>query len=636
MPGRPTLAVTIGLLGALVLTGVASAATTAEQTLAERYAPVVRLVQQKEECGPGEPYKPIDIDAILDEPTVALRGPWSASNLVEIGPSAADLGKGLYEYHLDFPGNPLRPGCSYERWARHVTRGTKPTVYAHTAAEKGKLALQYWLFYPFNDFNNTHEGDWEMIQLNFDAPDAERALETSPTDVGYSQHEGAERSAWDDEKLDTVGGTHPVVYAAKGSHANFYDSALFLGRSAAEGVGCDDTRGPHDQITPVVDTIPSDAPAAHKAYPWIAFEGRWGELQPAFFNGPTGPNLKEQWTKPITWSEGWRDRSYGIPAGGVLGTAATGSFCGAVGAGSNLISRLANNAALTLGVLAALVILVGWLCSRTSWRPGTPLRLARRRSWGQTVTATFRMYVRRPVLFIAIGLVTIPISILVTLLQTLILDASSVLGLGGSGEGGGIRAWVALAIGTILSLLGLTFVQAAAARAMAEIDAGREVDVIDVYRLVLDTIKPLFLALLVAVPIVSLFSISVFLIPVAIVFAVRWALIAPCVELESVSGLRALRRSGRLVRREWFKVLSLVVLTAGLVLVSGPVLGGLLLLTTSASFSVVNVVSGLIYAIAMPLVGITTTYVYYDVLAREYLAQREPPLEELPAEVSPA
>ena len=26
----------------------------------------------------------------------------------------------------------------------------------------GRIALQYWLFYVFNDFNNLHEGDWEM------------------------------------------------------------------------------------------------------------------------------------------------------------------------------------------------------------------------------------------------------------------------------------------------------------------------------------------------------------------------------------------------------------------------------------------------------------------------------------------
>ena len=346
--------------------------------------------------------------------------------------------------------------------------------------------------------------------------------------------------------------------------------------------------------------------------------------------------MKLQWTKPITWSEGWRDRSYGIPAGGVLGTAATGSFCGAVETGSNLIRRLANNAALTLGLLAAIAVLIAWLCSRTDWRPSAPLRLARRRAWGQTVSATWRMYFSRPLLFIGIGLVTIPVAILVTLLQTGIVSASSFLGLTSGGDGGGFRAWLVLAIGTILSLLGLTFVQAACARAMAEIDAGREIKVLGAYRLSLDSIRPLALALAVAVPVVSVFTLSVFLIPIAFVLAVRWALIAPCAELESMSGLGALRRSGSLVRREWFKVLSLVVLTAGLVLLSGPVLGGLLLLGTSASFAVVNIVSGLVYAVAMPLVGITTTYVYYDVLAREHVAQLEPSVDELPAEVTPA
>ena len=65
--------------------------------------------------------------------------------------------------------------------------------------------------------------------------------------------------------------------------------ALYLGSSAEAGVGCDDTRGPHRALTPDVLTIPSDAMAAAEAFPWITFEGRLGELQKAFFNGPTGP-----------------------------------------------------------------------------------------------------------------------------------------------------------------------------------------------------------------------------------------------------------------------------------------------------------------------------------------------------------
>ena len=138
-----------------------------------------------------------------------------------------------------------------------------------------------------------------------------------PQSIGYSSHEGAERAEWGDEKLEVVEGTHPVVYPAAGSHANKFTEALYLGSSAEAGVGCDDTRGPHVEFSPAVETIPSDPDAARRAFPWIAFEGRWGELQRAFFNGPTGPNLKSQWTEPIGWSEDWRPRSYAVPTGGV-------------------------------------------------------------------------------------------------------------------------------------------------------------------------------------------------------------------------------------------------------------------------------------------------------------------------------
>ncbi len=63
-------------------------------------------------------------------------------------------------------------------------------------------------------------------------------------------------------------------------------------------------------------------------------------------------------------------------------------------------------------------------------------------------------------------------------------------------------------------------------------------------------------------------------------------------------------------------------------------LGGLLLLTTGASFGVINAVSGIVYALAMPFVGITTTYVYYDALTRERLAPPERSADELPAEIT--
>ena len=201
-----------------------------ERALAEKYAPIVRIVEQLDVCGYGEPFIPTDIDLLLDEQTVALRGPWNVTDLVEIAPSADDL-VDRFEYHLDFPGDALDPGCDYNRWAQRLTEGSEPVVYAHVVGEKGKLALQYWFFYPFNDFNNTHEGDWEMIQLVFDAPDAASALaaRSGRGRVQLARGRGARRRGT--TRSSSSWTSVPVVYPAAGSHANKY-SRRALARAA--------------------------------------------------------------------------------------------------------------------------------------------------------------------------------------------------------------------------------------------------------------------------------------------------------------------------------------------------------------------------------------------------------------------
>ena len=620
---------------ALFWSSAASAATADEQSLAERHAPVVRLVEQTEECGPGEPYEPMDVDVLFDEPTVALRGPWNAADLVEIGPSADDLTQGRYEYHLDFPGNALNPGCTYERWARRLTEGKDPAVYAHVATDPGhpgRLALQYWLFYAFNDWNNLHEGDWEMIQLVFDADDAREALSKDPTSVGYSQHEGAEEAEWGDDKLELVDGRHPVVYPAAGSHANFFEEALFLGNSADQGVGCDDTTGPSYELRPVVKTIPSDPAEARAAFPWISFEGRWGELQEAFFNGPTGPNLKSQWTEPIQWSEGWRDRSYAVPAGGALGTGATDFFCGAVGSGSELLRKLLDDPLPLVLVLGALLALALYGISRATWRPTAPLRVARRRSWGQILGAAGRMYVKRFPLFVGLGILFLPISWLVALLQAIVVGVSSFVGIETDGESGSVLIFLVVAIGSTLTLLGIGFVIAATVRALVEIDEGRKIGPVRAYRLALRRLRPIVGALAIAVVVVTLLLSTFLLVPIAIWLAVRWALVVPPAELEGASAVTALRRSARLVRQQWLKVATLTVAAAAIALVAGPLVGALLIILTDAPFALLNVVAGLVYAVTIPFVALTTSYVYFDARVREELApSREP--DQLPAEI---
>jgi hypothetical protein len=613
----------------------ASADLADEQALADRFAPVVRLVAHDEDCGPGEPYEPIEVDLLFGENTVALRGPWSTTDLVKIAPEASDLAQ-RFEYHLDYPGNALDPGCDYELWNRRLTEGRSPTVYAHVVTDPGhpgQLSLQYWFFYVYNQFNNLHEGDWEMIQLDFDAANAGEALSQRPVRVGYSSHEGAESADWGDDKLEIVDGTHPVVYPADGSHAIKFEEALYLGSSAEAGVGCDDTEGPHREVRPVVKTIPSDPAAAARAFPWVTFEGRWGELQKAFFNGPTGPNLKTQWTEPIEWSDGWRDRSYAVPAGGLFGTHATDFFCVAVEQGSRGLVQLLRSPLAVMIFLAAFLALAIFVITRTTWSPVAPLRVARRRSSGQILRASARMYIRHAPLFLGLGILFIPLGLVISLVQAAVLGGFGLVGVSVSGESAGAVVLFVTALGVSLALFGLALLQGATSCALVRIDAGESIGPVKAYRLTLAKGRALFGSVSMAVVSGLALAATGFLIPVAAWLAVRWSFLAQTIVLEDTPALGSLRRSGRLVHRRWLRVAFLVGIGALLALLAGPFIGALLIVVTEAPLALMNVLAGIVYALAMPFVALVTTYLYFDARVREELPAEGDP-DELPAEIA--
>jgi hypothetical protein len=282
-------------------------------------------------------------------------------------------------------------------------------------------------------------------------------------------------------------------------------------------------------------------------------------------------------------------------------------------------------------VLTAFIAFSAFALSRVTWRPTAPLHLARRRAWGQIIAAAGRMYRRRMSLFVGIGLLFVPIALLIALLQTLVTRASSVAGISTGGEGGGLLVLLVVAVGTALTLLALGFVQMATAWALVEIDAGRPVGAFRAYRAAAGSLRSLFVALMIAVLAVLLFTGSLVLIPIAVWLAVRWALIAPAIELEGLSPFEALRRSGRLVRHKWLKVGSLTILGAAIALVVGPLLGALLILVTNAPLPIVDVVAGIVYAVTLPFVALTTAYVYFDMRVRDELAG--PVDDQLPAEI---
>jgi hypothetical protein len=631
---RPWAGIAIVLLAAAT-TPVARAAGDPAAELAQKYAPVVRLVEQKQPCGHGEPYEPTNVDVVLGSPDVALHGPWNTTNIVKVAPTAADLSHGLSGYNLDFPGDALNPDCTYDEWSHELTAGSRPTTYARVVTESahpGELALQYWFFYLFNDFNDKHEGDWEMVQLDFDAESAAAALEQKPSEVGYSQHEGAESAHWGDAKLKVVDGTHPVVYAALGSHANYYSSALYLGRSAAEGVGCDDTVGPSRELRPAVALVPADEAASVKAFPWLGYVGRWGERHGGFYNGPTGPNTKRQWTEPISWARtSWRDTSYTVPAGSAVGTAATDFFCGAVATGSSLLTALVGDPSPVLIGLAGLVALLIWLASRTRWDQSTPFRVRRRRPWGSLVTTSLRLYTGHLRLFLGIGLLFIPIGLLTTGIQYALFHGTLgplVKSVGGSNA---LVASLAFALGVFMTVLGLAVVQAATAIALVLLDDGKQVTPRTAYRLALGRLALLLRALAGAALVVAVVSLSAVGLVIGVWLTIRWSLLAQVVMLDEGAN-RPLRASARLVRGHWWRAATVTLFVAGIGVLLGPLIGTLCLFVTSASFDFVNLVSAVVYVVALPFVAITTTYLYFDLIVRRRLETEEP----LEADVLPA
>ncbi|MCC6174664.1 MAG: NPP1 family protein [Chloroflexi bacterium] len=108
------------------------------------------------------------------------------------------------------------------------------TYYGRVVREHGWIALQYWFFYPFNNWRsgfygaNDHEADWESIVVYL----YERANgEVAPAWVAYGSHDFAGddlRRAWDDTAEVERVGDHPVVYAAAGSHAAYFQAGEYV------------------------------------------------------------------------------------------------------------------------------------------------------------------------------------------------------------------------------------------------------------------------------------------------------------------------------------------------------------------------------------------------------------------------
>ncbi len=527
-------------------------ADDAGRELAETYAPIVMVASQDGPCdADGESFRPMSVDLVLGNDDVLLRQAGEADPVVRRAPEPADLfgrGEGFF---LDLNGLALQPGCVYEQdFDRYVggDRDGAAVVYAHIATQDdrpGQLALQFWLYWYYNDWNNKHESDWEFIQLLFDASDVETALEVGPASVGYAQHEGGERTKWDDGNVQRRG-DHPVVWSSRGSHASYFTSSVFLGRKGTEGVGCDTTAHEATALTPAVELLPDSVDDPDDPFAWLAFTGRWGERGSGPFNGPTGPNTKPQWERPIDWHDDLRSASVEIPGGDQTNDTVLTTFCSVVDFGSNLLRtfQVSPTRTLVLGVLS--LFLVRFLAMRTEWTRVPPTPLRRRRRVGQMLRASLASYATsRGSLAVIAGLYA-PLALVVALV----------------GWAGSFNAAQSVA-GVLTGAMGLAVTALVSAYWHLE-SADHPRSLVEAARLVRQRCWAIIYSFGMASLIVAVLALTVIGLPLAVRQIVRYQFVVPVATTEGLSGRAALRRSGDLVQGRWWRTAFTILVLVGL------------------------------------------------------------------------
>lgn len=604
------------------------AAPNAEEQLAAKYAPIAELKKQTGPCDDvGEPYEPAPVDVVLGDPAVVLRenaGARDASGdpIVKTAPTVHDLALASRSDYLDLPGDPRNPDCTYERFFKQQMGTRPPQVYAHIATEAGRkgIALQYWFYYVFNRFNNLHESDWEMIQLSFAGATAADALEQEPTEIAYAQHEGGETARWDDRKLQKDG-DHPIVYPAAGSHASYYGSHLYLGWGEnGSGLGCDDSTGPSVRVPLLAQVVP-DHPTATGPFAWLTYQGKWGEKDSWPFDGPTGPNMKRQWTQPFSWQDGLRKNSLALPSSTrTIGPNPTHFFCEAVSVGAGLFTIHKHYPWLTytLGALLLLVPLALIFFSRG------------------LLGAAVSLFWRNAATFFALGAFLILLSVIANLIE----DTARSLPLGSTLVG--IMTFASpsqlLVEGgsPVQQFVGWMLVTPAVVYTVAGIQAGRRPGIRAAYGAALARFWTLFRAgALAAVEIVAL-TISIVGIPWEVVKAVRWLFLVQAVVLKDSTWREARLVSERAVVGRWWQTAILSLSIALILSLLAPVIGLIVLIFVTPSVFVANTASGIAYALLFPLAGITTTLWYQKRPSRAASARAKLPWRRSRAQPLPA
>jgi hypothetical protein len=172
--------------------------------LAAEFAPTLRLAAT-------EHYEPIAMQDYMAHTTLRAGSP-PLGRIVQQQPTLFSLPVGSGASYLDVRGpEPYLHASQYRTIEQALEQARRPTVYWRIAHQPstGRLAIEYWFLYLYNDFADRHEADWEGATVVVD--------NGTPLGVSFSRHQGRTWSTWPATLTDD----HPVVYVASGSHANY-------------------------------------------------------------------------------------------------------------------------------------------------------------------------------------------------------------------------------------------------------------------------------------------------------------------------------------------------------------------------------------------------------------------------------
>jgi hypothetical protein len=187
-----------------------------DRELLEAFVPYLRYDAQ-------DGYRAVSAATMTDAPcncltreqgtVIAGKGSFAGLSLDALGdyPGSLEFAEG--DRLLAAP-NPLEDAVRMQREADRFPH----CAYGRAVPVGGRIWLQYWLWYYDNPktFLGTgrHQGDWELVVVELDR-------DRRPRSVTCSQHTAGESHPW--KRVDKHNGTtHPLIYVAPFSHANYF------------------------------------------------------------------------------------------------------------------------------------------------------------------------------------------------------------------------------------------------------------------------------------------------------------------------------------------------------------------------------------------------------------------------------